>query len=240
MDLRTLADWVVRPRLLQDPRHRRGHRHGRRPQAVPGAGRSRHAARVRRLAAGGRGGAQGQQPQHQRRLRSRRARPSGRSASSAGSGPLPQQVLADLRKVPVKTNADRGRPARAGGPRRGRAGAQARRRQRQRPARRRPHRRQAAARRHPRADRRRSRRRCARPRPSLPADVVINTDLFQLKNFIDRGIYNVGEALVIGAVLVAHHPVPVPAELPHDVHHADGHPAVAGHHDAGLPARSAG
>ena len=37
---------------------------------------------------------------------------------------------------------------------------------------------------------------------TLPADVVINTDLFQLKGFIDRGIYNVGEALVIGAVLV--------------------------------------
>ena len=37
---------------------------------------------------------------------------------------------------------------------------------------------------------------------SLPADVVINTDLFQLKNFIDRGIYYVEEALVIGAVLV--------------------------------------
>ena len=37
---------------------------------------------------------------------------------------------------------------------------------------------------------------------SLPADVVINSDLFRLKNFIDRGIFNVGEALVIGAVLV--------------------------------------
>lgn len=37
---------------------------------------------------------------------------------------------------------------------------------------------------------------------SQPADVVINAELFQLKNFIDRGIYNVGEALVIGAVLV--------------------------------------
>ncbi|MFN0020608.1 MAG: efflux RND transporter permease subunit [Pirellulaceae bacterium] len=37
---------------------------------------------------------------------------------------------------------------------------------------------------------------------SLPADVVINTELFRLKNFIDRGIFNVGEALVIGAVLV--------------------------------------
>lgn len=37
---------------------------------------------------------------------------------------------------------------------------------------------------------------------SLPADIVINRELFQLKNFIDRGIYYVGEALVIGACLV--------------------------------------
>ena len=37
---------------------------------------------------------------------------------------------------------------------------------------------------------------------SLPADIVINSELFQLKSFIDRGIFNVGEALVIGAVLV--------------------------------------
>jgi CzcA family heavy metal efflux pump len=38
--------------------------------------------------------------------------------------------------------------------------------------------------------------------PALGADVVIVPDLFQLKGFIDRGIYNVGEALVIGAALV--------------------------------------
>jgi HME family heavy-metal exporter len=37
---------------------------------------------------------------------------------------------------------------------------------------------------------------------SLPADIVIHSNLFRLKNFIDRGIFNVGEALVIGAVLV--------------------------------------
>jgi len=37
---------------------------------------------------------------------------------------------------------------------------------------------------------------------SLPADLVVNADLFRLKNFIDRGIFNVAEALVIGAVLV--------------------------------------
>jgi len=37
---------------------------------------------------------------------------------------------------------------------------------------------------------------------TLPADIAINTDLFRLKNFIDRGVYNVGESLVIGAGLV--------------------------------------
>ncbi len=37
---------------------------------------------------------------------------------------------------------------------------------------------------------------------SLTADIVINSELFRLKNFIDRGIFNVGEALVIGAFLV--------------------------------------
>ncbi|WP_146531602.1 efflux RND transporter permease subunit, partial [Novipirellula artificiosorum] len=37
---------------------------------------------------------------------------------------------------------------------------------------------------------------------SLPADVVVNAELFQLRNFIDRGIFNVAEAIAIGAVLV--------------------------------------
>jgi HME family heavy-metal exporter len=37
---------------------------------------------------------------------------------------------------------------------------------------------------------------------TLPADIDINPDFFQMKRFIDRGVYNVGEALVIGAVLV--------------------------------------
>ncbi len=37
---------------------------------------------------------------------------------------------------------------------------------------------------------------------SLPSDMRINTELFRLKNFIDRGVYNVGEALIIGAFLV--------------------------------------
>jgi HME family heavy-metal exporter len=38
--------------------------------------------------------------------------------------------------------------------------------------------------------------------PSLPADVVLETGLYELRDFIDRGVYNVGEALVIGAGLV--------------------------------------
>ncbi len=37
---------------------------------------------------------------------------------------------------------------------------------------------------------------------SLTADIIINSELFRLRNFIDRGIFNVGEALIIGAVLV--------------------------------------
>ncbi|MCA8982444.1 MAG: efflux RND transporter permease subunit [Planctomycetaceae bacterium] len=37
---------------------------------------------------------------------------------------------------------------------------------------------------------------------SLTADLIVNTELFRLKNFIDRGIFNVAEALIIGAGLV--------------------------------------
>lgn len=37
---------------------------------------------------------------------------------------------------------------------------------------------------------------------SLPADIIINSELFRLKNFIDRGVFNVAEALAIGATLV--------------------------------------
>jgi HME family heavy-metal exporter len=37
---------------------------------------------------------------------------------------------------------------------------------------------------------------------TLPADVILEADLYQMRGFIDRGVYNVGEALVVGAVLV--------------------------------------
>lgn len=42
----------------------------------------------------------------------------------------------------------------------------------------------------------------AQSEATLSPDLVVNTELFRLKSFIDRGIFNVGEALVIGAVLV--------------------------------------
>ena len=38
--------------------------------------------------------------------------------------------------------------------------------------------------------------------PSLPGDVVADPDLYALRDFIDRGVANVAEALTIGAVLV--------------------------------------
>ena len=37
---------------------------------------------------------------------------------------------------------------------------------------------------------------------TLPANYVIDSNLFQLRNFIDRGVFNVAEALAIGAFLV--------------------------------------
>jgi HME family heavy-metal exporter len=38
--------------------------------------------------------------------------------------------------------------------------------------------------------------------PSLPADVAVETDLYELRAFIDRGVTNVGEALAVGAGLI--------------------------------------
>ena len=37
---------------------------------------------------------------------------------------------------------------------------------------------------------------------ALPGDIDINPDFFQMKRFIDRGVFNVAEALVIGAFMV--------------------------------------
>ena len=48
MEMRTIADWVVRQRLLGGRRRVPGHRHGRRTEAVPGAHLARAAFAARR------------------------------------------------------------------------------------------------------------------------------------------------------------------------------------------------
>lgn len=116
-------------------------------------------------------------------------------------GPLPKQVIEDLLKVPVKMNADRAvllkhvAAVREGpAPKRGDASVDAN------PGV------VITIVKQPHADTRKLtdqvKAALRESETTLPADIVINTDLFQLKNFIDRGIYYVEEALVIGAMLV--------------------------------------
>ena len=183
-------------------------------------------------------GAQGEQRQHQRRLLD-----SGRLEKPirviGRLGPRPEQVLADLqRRSPVEGDRPHARPVLLEQVARVVEGPQVKRGD-------------ASINGHPgvvltvvkqpHADTRaltdavdggaraRSSRRCPPTSSSTPS-------CSSCKGFIDRGIYNVGEALVIGAVLVLDRPVPVPAQLPHHVHLADGHPAVAGRHRAGVQA----
>lgn len=116
-------------------------------------------------------------------------------------GPLPEKVVEDLLKVPVKLNADRAillnhvaqvvegpAPKRGDASIDGHAGIV------------------ITVVKQPHADTRKLTDEVImalkETEAALPADVVVNTDLFQLKSFIDRGIYYVEEALVIGAVLV--------------------------------------
>ncbi|QDU57541.1 efflux RND transporter permease subunit [Aeoliella mucimassa] len=116
-------------------------------------------------------------------------------------GPLPLQVISELLKIPVKPNADRtvllhhvAEVVEGPAPKRGDASIDG----------------------HsgvvitivkqPHADTRlltdQVKAALRETESTLPANVVFNTDLFQLKSFIDRGIYYVEEALVVGAVLV--------------------------------------
>lgn len=116
-------------------------------------------------------------------------------------GPLPPDVIDQLRKAPVKTNADRvvllGHVARieeGPAPKRGDAGIDGN------PGV------LITVVKQPHSDTRKLtdavKNSLRETGTSLPPDIVINTDLFQLRSFIDRGIYYVGEALAIGAVLV--------------------------------------
>jgi len=116
-------------------------------------------------------------------------------------GPLPRQVVDDLLKVPVKLNADRAvllkhvatvregpAPTRGDASIDGNPGVV------------------MTIVKQPHADTRKLtdqvKAALRDAESTLPADLVINTNLFQLKGFIDRGIYYVEEALVIGAALV--------------------------------------
>lgn len=116
-------------------------------------------------------------------------------------GPLPRRVISELLKVPVKLNADRAvllhhvaevvegpAPKRGDASIDGHAGVV------------------ITIVKQPHADTRlltdEVKAAIRESEATLPANIVFNTDLFQLKSFIDRGVYYVEEALVIGATLV--------------------------------------
>jgi HME family heavy-metal exporter len=200
LDLRTTADWLIRPRLLKLP--------GIAEVIVMGGDKKQYQVLVDpdRL------------QEYDVSLQQVEAAIKANNLNTSGGfleedqterpvriiarlGPQPEKVVSDLRKVPVKVNGDR--PVLLGhvaeieegpAPKRGDASIDG----------------------HagvvitivkqPHADTRKLtdevKMALAEAEASLPADIVVNTDLFQLKSFIDRGIYYVEEALVIGAVLV--------------------------------------
>jgi CzcA family heavy metal efflux pump len=200
MDLRSTADWLIRPRLLKLP--------GIAEVIIMGGDRKQYQVLV--------------DPdklqeynvslqQIEAAIKANNLNTSGgffeeaqaeRSVRVIGRlGPLSEKVVKDLIKVPVKMNADR--PVLLGHVAKIEAG----------PA---PKRGDASIDGHagvvitivkqPHADTRHLtdivKSALKEAEATLPADIVINTNLFQLKSFIDRGVYYVEEALVIGAVLV--------------------------------------
>ncbi|QDU59595.1 Nickel and cobalt resistance protein CnrA [Planctomycetes bacterium Pan216] len=200
MELRTTADWLVRPRLLKLP--------GIAEVIVMGGDKKQYQVLVDPLKL-----QEYDVSLHQieEAIKANNLNASGgfidegqteRPVRVVGRlGPFPEKVVDDLRQVPVKMNADRavllGHVARiemGPAPKRGDASIDG----------------------HPgvvitivkqpHADTRKLTEEVKEAlrdtEAGLPADVVINTNLFQLKSFIDRGIYYVEEALVIGAVLV--------------------------------------
>jgi CzcA family heavy metal efflux pump len=200
MELRTLADWVVRPRLLRIP--------GTAEVFVQGGDRKQYQILVNPTALLEHGVSLQQVEQA---LQESNINTSGGFATEGESerpirilgrlGPNPQHVLRDLRGVPVKANP--GKPVLLGdvahvveGPqvKRGDGSVNG----------------QPAVvftvAKQPHVDTRGLTDQIGAAlrdvEASLPAEVVINSELFRLKNFIDRGIFNVGEALVIGAALV--------------------------------------
>src|SRR5262245_10855690 len=200
MDLRTTADWLVRPRLLRLP--------GIAEVIVMGGDKKQYQVLVDpdRL------------QEYNVSLQEVEAAIKANNLNTSGGfleegqgerpvrvigrlGPLPQKVVDDLVKVPVKMNADRavllGHVARVEegpAPKRGDASVDGS------PGV------VITVVKQPHADTRKLtdevKAALREVESTLPADVVVNTGLFQLKGFIDRGIYYVEEALAHGAILV--------------------------------------
>ena len=200
MDLRTTADWLIRPRLLRLP--------GIAEVIVMGGDRKQYQVLVD----------PDKLQEYDVSLQQVESAIQANNLNTSGGfleedqterpvrvigrlGPLSEKVVDDLRKVPVKMNSDRAvllghvaqieegpAPKRGDASIDGHAGIV------------------ITIVKQPHADTRKLtdevKAALREVEAAIPADVVVNTDLFQLKSFIDRGIYYVGEALVIGAVLV--------------------------------------
>lgn len=200
MDLRTTADWLIRPRLLQLP--------GIAEVIVMGGDRKQYQVLIDPA----------KLEEYRVSLQDIEAAIKASNLNTSGGfieegqterpvrvigrlGPLPKDVVADLRKVVVKMNPDRAvllqhvatieegpAPKRGDASIDGNPGVV------------------MTIVKQPHADTRKLtdqvKAALGETEASLPADVVVNTNLFQLKSFIDRGIYYVEEALVIGAILV--------------------------------------
>lgn len=200
MELRTTADWLIRPRLLRLP--------GIAEVIVMGGDRKQYQVLVdpEKL------------QEYDVSLQEIEAAIQANNLNTSGGffeegqterpvrvigrlGPLPEKVIDDLRKIPVSMSSDRAvrldqvaRIEEGPAPKRGDASIDG----------------------HvgvvitivkqPHADTRELtdevKGALAEIENALTADIAINTNLFELKSFIDRGIYYVEEALVIGAVLV--------------------------------------
>ncbi len=200
MDLRTVADWVIRPRLLKEQ--------GVAEVIVMGGDRKQYQVLVnpdKLLEYGVTIQDVDQAIQQNNENASGGFTEEGqveRPVRVIGRlGPQPEKVLSDLRMVPVKPGAEppvqlqKVATVREGSaPKRGDGGIDGN---------------DAViitVVKQPHADTRavteKAKAAVRETEAALPADYVVQTDLFQLKDFIDRGVYYVGEALVIGAILV--------------------------------------
>jgi CzcA family heavy metal efflux pump len=200
MELRSIADWVIRPRLLKIP--------GIAQVVVVGGARKQYQVLVDPNAL-----VSYDVTLHEveEALRKNNLNSSGGYAVQGGQerpirifgrlGPEPGRVLADLRDIPVKLTPNRPillqQVARiVEGPqlKRGNASVNGY------PAV------NLTITKQPHVDTRaltaQIKTALAEVQAGLPADIEMNAEIFQMKRFIDTGVYNVAEALVIGAVLV--------------------------------------